>query len=112
MILLIYLIQHNIKEMPDWLIRVADWLCDEMRSKLCVGLLFIVGHNWVGVELPVQDVGQVPQVVVRDAACVAGLIIGTMEGVEMKEESIRGGEDDQKRDEDLHVVLIFADLER
>ena len=110
--MILFLIQHNIKEMPDWLIIVADWLCDELRSRLCVRLLDIVGHDWVGVELPVQDVGQVPQVVVRDAACVAGLIIGTMEGVEMKEESIRGGEDEQKRDEDLHVVLILADVDR
>lgn len=110
-----YLIKHNIKEMTDWSISSADGLCNELRSKLCVRLLCIVGLDWVG-DVPGQDVaqapGQVPEVDVRVAACVGGLVIGTLEGEERKEESIRGGEDEQKRDEDLHIVLIFADVER
>ena len=113
--------KHNIKEMPDWLTSSADWLCNELRSKmfwlLCiVGLdwVSVVGLDWVSVvglfELPGQGVaqepGQVPKVVIRDAVCDGGLIIRTLEVEERKEESIRGGEDDQQRDEDLHVEIF------
>ena len=67
----------------------------------CCGLMmFVVGMFFVVVELLFEDFGQQPGQLLGVVVLVAILV------EKAEEERVRGGNDDQEWDEELHVVLI------